>query len=140
MVCSAVLNAALMPLPEAALLLQACTVSMTHDTLSIAVNVPARCTHAHAVHHGRKTQESACYHASLPALFAPIGKGRLMRAYWSTWQGCCSSRKRDVTLVVGSKSREKVVHVQGITPEEALTRLRAASDADVLVQSVLPSR
>ena len=54
--------------------------------------------------------------------------------------GVLQLRKRDVTLAVGSKSREKVVHVQGITPEEALTRLRAASDADVLVQSVLPSR
>ena len=69
MVCSAVLNAALMPLPEAALLLQACTVSMTHDTLSIAVNVPARCTHAHAVTMDAKRRNlHAIMHPCLPSL------------------------------------------------------------------------
>jgi uncharacterized protein YggU (UPF0235/DUF167 family) len=37
-------------------------------------------------------------------------------------------RKRDVSLSVGSKSREKVLHAQSITAEAALARLRAASD------------
>jgi uncharacterized protein (TIGR00251 family) len=37
-------------------------------------------------------------------------------------------KKREVTLTSGSKSRDKIVMVKGLSPEQALERLQAAAD------------